>query len=72
MSVDYIEHESQEDQRQAEEGGTMTTKNDTIIDFYVTTASVLMSVDNTEESYLLTRAKFETPKPSYQPDTDTS
>ena len=72
MSVDYIEHESQEDQRQAEEGGIMTTKNDTIIDFYVTTTSVLMSVDNTEESYLLTRAKVETPKPSYQPDTDTS
>ena len=45
----------------------MTHKNDTVIYLSVTTESVPMSVDTTEDESILTIALVETPKPSYKP-----
>ena len=67
MSVDSIKDESQESHRQAELGGVMTPKNDTIIYLSVTTAFFLMSIGTAKYEYVPKRAPVDTPKPSYQP-----
>ena len=71
VSVDYstyfIEDKSKEYQEQPEGGGVVSPKNGTTIDINVTTVSDPMSVDNTNDIYVLTRALFDTPKPCSQP-----
>ena len=54
---------SQEDQGQHEEVIFMSPKKVTIIDLTVTSASNPMSVDNTDDELVVTRATIETSKP---------
>ena len=72
MSVNCIEDVSQKYQGKAEGIGAMTPQNGTIIDLFVTTPSVIMSVDTKIDEYVSTRSPDETPKPSSKPAADTS
>ena len=50
----------------------MSPKNGITIDLTVTSAYNLMSVDNTDDELVLTRAPIDNPKPSSQPTAATS
>ena len=50
----------------------MSPQNDTTIDWTITSVSDLMSVDNTDNESVLTRAPIETPKPYYKHDAPNS
>ena len=50
----------------------MTPQNVTTIYLTVTTSYVMMSLDNTVDEYVLTRATIDTPKPPSQTDIATS
>ena len=72
MSVNFIEDKSQGNLRQAEGVVIATTKNGTSIDLTVTPVSVLMSVDNNGDGYLLTISLVETTNQYSQFPTSTS
>ena len=64
--------ESQEYHGQHETFCVMYPQNGTTIDITVTSASDTMSVDNTEDVLVSTRAPIDTDKPYYKPATSAS
>ena len=67
----YVD-EYQEYQGQPEEGGIISPKNGSTIDLTVTSASDIISVDNTNDELVIKIALIETPKPFSRPAVTTS
>ena len=63
MLVDFIEDESQEDQGKPEGGGVLTPQNGAIIDLSFTASSVIMSMYNIVDEYVLTIAPVDHTEP---------